>query len=97
MVNDDSRDRCRRIMRERASRGAERIPRGCTEIELFVGPDDAPVLLFDTSRSVLRRDEITEEGATMSNRARLGGREGQVRDAAPGVGTANASARSARP
>jgi hypothetical protein len=50
VANDDSRYQYRRIMREPASRGAEAILLGNTEIERFVGPDDAPVPLFDTTR-----------------------------------------------
>ena len=33
-----------------AERGAEGILLGCTEIDLLVGPDDAPVPVFDTTR-----------------------------------------------
>jgi aspartate racemase len=33
-----------------AERGAEGILLGCTEIELLVGPEDAPVPVFDTTR-----------------------------------------------
>lgn len=50
LVNDDSRDQYRRIMHELAGRGAEGILLGCTEIELLVGQDDAPVPVFDTTR-----------------------------------------------
>ena len=35
---------------ELAQRGAEGILLGCTEIDLLVGPDDAPVPVFDTTR-----------------------------------------------
>jgi aspartate racemase len=31
-------------------RGAEGILIGCTEIDLLIGPPDAPVPLFDTTR-----------------------------------------------
>jgi aspartate racemase len=37
-------------MRELAGRGAEGILLGCTEIDLLVGPEDAPVPVFDTTR-----------------------------------------------
>jgi aspartate racemase len=50
VVNDSSRDQYRRIMLELAERGAEGILLGCTEIDLLVGPDDAHVPVFDTTR-----------------------------------------------
>ena len=50
VVDDGSRDQYRRIMRDLAGRGAEGILLGCTEIDLLVGPDDAPVPVFDTTR-----------------------------------------------
>jgi aspartate racemase len=50
VVNDASRDEYRRIMRELAGRGAQAILLGCTEIDLLVGPADAPVPVFDTTR-----------------------------------------------
>ncbi len=37
-------------MRGLADRGAEAILFGCTEIDLLVGPGDAPVPVFDTTR-----------------------------------------------
>jgi aspartate racemase len=49
IVNDQARQQYRRIMRDLADRGAEGILLGCTEIDLLVGPDDAPVPLFDTT------------------------------------------------
>ena len=49
VISDDSREHYRRIMRELAGRGAEGILLGCTEIELLVGPEDAPVPVFDTT------------------------------------------------
>lgn len=45
-----SRDEYRRIMGALADRGAQAILLGCTEIGLLVGPDDAPVPVFDTAR-----------------------------------------------
>ena len=50
VVRDESRQEYRRIMRDLAARGAEGILLGCTEIDLLVGPDDAPVPTFDTTR-----------------------------------------------
>jgi aspartate racemase len=50
IVHDGSREQYRRIMGELAQRGAEGILLGCTEIDLLVGPDDAPVPVFDTTR-----------------------------------------------
>jgi aspartate racemase len=50
VVDDGSREQYRRIMRELAERGAQGILLGCTEIDLLVGPGDAPVPLFDTTR-----------------------------------------------
>jgi aspartate racemase len=50
VVNELSREQYRRIMRDLADRGAEGILLGCTEIDLLVGPEDAPVPLFDTTR-----------------------------------------------
>jgi aspartate racemase len=50
IVDDGSREQYRRIMGELAQRGAEGILLGCTEIDLLVGPDDAPVPVFDTTR-----------------------------------------------
>jgi aspartate racemase len=49
-VDDRSREEYRRIMRDLALRGAEGILLGCTEIDLLVGPEDAPVPVFDTTR-----------------------------------------------
>ena len=45
-----SREQYRRIIRDLADRGAQGILLGCTEIDLLVGPDDAPVPVFDTTR-----------------------------------------------
>jgi len=50
VVSDRSREHYRRIMHELADRGAEGILLGCTEIELLVGAEDAPVPVFDTTR-----------------------------------------------
>ena len=50
VVRDESRDEYRRVMASLAGRGAEAILLGCTEIDLLVGPEDAGVPLFDTTR-----------------------------------------------
>lgn len=50
VVDDRSREQYRRIMRDLADRGARGILLGCTEIDLLVGPLDAPVPVFDTTR-----------------------------------------------
>ena len=50
VVDDCSRAEYRRIMRALTGRGAQAILFGCTEIDLLVGPDDAPVPVFDTTR-----------------------------------------------
>jgi aspartate racemase len=50
VVNQQSRDEYRRIMRQLADRGAECILLGCTEIDLLVSAGDAPVPIFDTTR-----------------------------------------------
>jgi aspartate racemase len=50
LIEDRSRDQYRRIMAALAERGAEGILLGCTEIDLLVGPADAPVPVFDTTR-----------------------------------------------
>ncbi len=50
VLSESSREHYRRIMIELAGRGAEGIVLGCTEIGLLVGPGDAPVPVFDTTR-----------------------------------------------
>jgi aspartate racemase len=50
VVRDASRDAYREIMRGLVDRGAEAILLGCTEIDLLVGPRDAAVPVFDTTR-----------------------------------------------
>jgi aspartate racemase len=50
VVRDDSRDEYRRVMERLVERGAQAILLGCTEIELLVGPEDASVPTFDTTR-----------------------------------------------
>ncbi len=49
-IRAESRARYREIMRRLVEAGAEGIILGCTEIALLVGPEDAPVPLFDTTR-----------------------------------------------
>ena len=50
VINDASREQYRRIMDDLAERGAQGVLLGCTEIDLLVGPQDAPVPVFDTTR-----------------------------------------------
>ena len=50
IVRDESRADYRRIMAGLVERGAEGIILGCTEIELLVGPSDASVPTFPTTR-----------------------------------------------
>jgi aspartate racemase len=50
VIDDRSRDAYRRIMGALADRGAQGILLGCTEIDLLVGAEDAPVPVFDTTR-----------------------------------------------
>ncbi|OCI29664.1 aspartate/glutamate racemase family protein [Oerskovia enterophila] len=49
-VRDASRDAFRRIIDELASRGAEGVILGCTEIELLVRPADSALPTFPTTR-----------------------------------------------
>ena len=55
VVDDGSREEYRRIMRGLEARGAECVLLGCTEIDLLVRPEDAPVPVFDTTRLHARR------------------------------------------
>ena len=48
-VRTESRAQYREILQRLVEAGAEGIILGCTEIALLVGPDDAPVPLFDTT------------------------------------------------
>src|SRR4051795_9314490 len=50
VVDDGSRQAYRDVMARLAARGAQGILLGCTEIDLLVGPEDAPVPTFDTTR-----------------------------------------------
>jgi aspartate racemase len=54
-VEPASRDAVRRVMAGLADRGAEAILLGCTELDLLVGPADAPVPVFDTTALHARR------------------------------------------
>jgi aspartate racemase len=49
-VLDRSREAYRRVMSELERAGAGGIIYGCTEIDLLVGPQDAPVPVFDSTR-----------------------------------------------
>ena len=49
VIDDDSREQYRRIIRSLVDRGAEGVLLGCTEIDLLVGPGDASVPVFDTT------------------------------------------------
>ncbi|WP_457627969.1 aspartate/glutamate racemase family protein [Oceanithermus sp.] len=49
VIRDESRQVYRQVMARLAERGAEGIILGCTEIGLLVGPEDAPVPVFDTT------------------------------------------------
>jgi aspartate racemase len=48
-IEDASRDAYKQVMQHLVDAGAEGIILGCTEIGLLIGPDDAPVPLFDTT------------------------------------------------
>jgi aspartate racemase len=49
-VQDASRAAYQAVMARLVERGAEAVLLGCTEIDLLVGPEDAAVPLFDTTR-----------------------------------------------
>jgi aspartate racemase len=49
-IESPAREEYRRIMASLVARGAQAIVLGCTEITLLVGPADASVPLFDTTR-----------------------------------------------
>jgi aspartate racemase len=49
-VVDDSREQYRRVIADLETAGAQGIIYGCTEIDLLVGPDDASVPVFDSTR-----------------------------------------------
>lgn len=49
-VLDASREEYRRVIAELEAAGADAIIYGCTEIDLLVGPEDASVPVFDSTR-----------------------------------------------
>jgi aspartate racemase len=49
LVRDESRGAYRRIIERLVEQAAEGVILGCTEIELLIGPDDAPVPVFPTT------------------------------------------------
>ncbi|MCG7310532.1 aspartate/glutamate racemase family protein [Brachybacterium sp. ACRRE] len=50
VVSDASRREYRQVIQRLVDRGAQGIILGCTEIELLIGADDAPVPVFPTTR-----------------------------------------------
>lgn len=48
-INPESREAYRRIIAGLLDQGAEGVILGCTEISMLIGPQDAPVSLFDTT------------------------------------------------
>jgi aspartate racemase len=50
IVKEESREAYRRVIGDLVDQGAEGILLGCTEIDLLIGPLDAPVPVFDTTR-----------------------------------------------
>ena len=48
-VESASRDRYREVIADLVDRGADAVVLGCTEIGMLVGPQDAPVPVFDTT------------------------------------------------
>jgi len=50
VIREDSRERYRQVIARLVERGAEAVLLGCTEIDLLIGQDDAPVPVFDTTR-----------------------------------------------
>jgi aspartate racemase len=50
IINDTSRSAYRKVINDLVERGAHGVLLGCTEIGLLVGPRDADVPLFDTTR-----------------------------------------------
>lgn len=49
-IREESRDAYREIIQTLAGRGAEGVILGCTEIGLLIGPADASIPVFDTTR-----------------------------------------------
>lgn len=50
VLEDTSRARYREVIARLVERGAQGVILGCTEIELLIGPEDAPVPVFPTTR-----------------------------------------------
>ncbi|MDJ0380329.1 aspartate/glutamate racemase family protein [Streptomyces sp. G-G2] len=50
VVREDSRAAYRTVIEDLVAAGAEGVILGCTEIELLIGPEDSPVLVFPTAR-----------------------------------------------
>ena len=50
VVRDESRELYRGVIGRLVERGAEGVILGCTEIELLIGQEDAPVPVFPTTR-----------------------------------------------
>ncbi len=48
-IRTASREQFQQIIAALATRGAEGVVLGCTEISMLIGPEDAPVPLFDTT------------------------------------------------
>ena len=55
IVNDSSRAAYRAVISDLVERGADAIVLGCTEIGLLIGPNDAHVPVFDSTRVHARR------------------------------------------
>lgn len=55
IVNPESRAAYQRVMDDLVARGAHAILLGCTEIDLLICDDDAPVPVFDTTRLHVER------------------------------------------
>jgi aspartate racemase len=49
-VREESRQEYRDVIKRLVTAGADGVILGCTEIELLIGPDDAPVPVFPTTR-----------------------------------------------
>ena len=50
VIKDESREEYRRIIGTLVDRGAQAILLGCTEIDLLISAEDAPVPVYDTTR-----------------------------------------------
>ena len=84
VINEPSRAQYRRIMHGLADRGAQGILLGCTEIDLLVGPQDAPVPVFDTTRLHAQRAvELALEPDSQGTATGRGGSGGSGNAAEP--------------